>query len=328
MGEHNPWGTNPAKPNLLNYWAWPSVKGKGRAAEAGLLRYLKDNFTIKGAVGMRSGIMDMLALIGIPILSIDINPIAEQKGMPTGLRDSKKNPRDSKKNPKASGWDRGMKLEAALGTKYGRVFIQDDRVDEANPDLPNWKGTFTPGDVGRINEAVANFFGAHPTRDTSHPLHPAAIDRVLTTLGTLDEWTEGQREVFERLAEVISRRYSGLAATDIARFQYRIADLRSGGDGASTPSAPAAASSNNPSSSRGTTTSGVEVKHKPAPTAKAQNTTTTTTPSSGGGGMPLSSVSSLLSPSTASSPLSPATSRDTKKPSSSPMSYAKAAAKK
>lgn len=70
-----------------------------------------------------------------------------------------------------------MKLEKALGSDYGRVFIRDIREGEARKNALNWKGPFNvnkqPNDLDRIENALNNYFGNNPQPcDTSHPLHP------------------------------------------------------------------------------------------------------------------------------------------------------------
>jgi hypothetical protein len=56
--------------NLLEYWKWFN-QAHGRSQEAGLIRYLMDNYNIVGAIGMRSGVTDSFAFLGCRVVSID-----------------------------------------------------------------------------------------------------------------------------------------------------------------------------------------------------------------------------------------------------------------
>lgn len=78
-----PMGERPAQPqrhgpeeeaDLVEYWRWPSIAGRGRRAEVRLLRVIMKNFDIGLAVGMRSGVTDLLRYVGIGTLTIDIHP--------------------------------------------------------------------------------------------------------------------------------------------------------------------------------------------------------------------------------------------------------------
>ncbi len=173
MGEYDPGNAHGlGQPNLYEYWRWDGCAG-GREAQAGLLRHLKITYpNIIGAVGMRSGVTDLLALVGIPVVSIDQDPVA---------RNAAGNPTDTQ--GKAGGWDRGMKFEKAFGAHYGRAFVRDTRANESAHVLAGWTGEFSAGDVGRIGGAMANTFGAAPApRDVSHPLNAVTMNDTITRL--------------------------------------------------------------------------------------------------------------------------------------------------
>ncbi|MEO9481941.1 MAG: DUF4157 domain-containing protein [Ekhidna sp.] len=163
MGDLLPAGGGPFPANLVDYWTWPGINT--REKQAGLLRYLNENYNITGAVGMRSGIMDSLAFAGIKIVSIDISP--------------------TKQGNTSKGWERGSKLEKAYGTDYGRVFVKHQRVGETVGGNP-WVGSFHAADRATIGTAVNNYLGtgaiAIDRKDASHPLSThelhALINRV------------------------------------------------------------------------------------------------------------------------------------------------------
>jgi hypothetical protein len=119
---------------------------------------------------MRSGVMDQLALLGIPIVSIDISPHG-------GLADGKLPDLATSK-----GWDRGLKLEDSYKQNYGHAFVKHERADEKKRNLPAWKGEFHPDDVATIGDAVEFYLGAKANkansdnyRHQSHPLQPAQV---------------------------------------------------------------------------------------------------------------------------------------------------------
>lgn len=165
MGEILPAGIFLA--NLVNYWTWPCCTGD-RKKQAGLLRYLNENFTILGAVGMRSGIMDMLAFAGIPVISIDISP---EKPGGTSL-----------------GWERGSKLERVLGPRYGRSFIKQSRQAEQGITPEGWAGQFQEADMATIGASIGTYFGpgseqlAPGYKDPSHPLFTGKLDALIQRL--------------------------------------------------------------------------------------------------------------------------------------------------
>ena len=106
MGDYPAYTKSEEQATLRNYWTWDSVRNGGRAAEAGLIRYLAEHFNVTGAVGMRSGAMDMLAFVGIPILSIDVDPLQRQ---------------DFEEQPS---WSRTNKLESAYWSdRYSTLYV-------------------------------------------------------------------------------------------------------------------------------------------------------------------------------------------------------------
>ncbi|MEV4940499.1 DUF4157 domain-containing protein [Streptomyces zaomyceticus] len=178
-----------AGPHLLKYWEWPGMTG--RRSELALLHYLKENFTILGAVGMRSGVTDQFAFAGIKTLSIDISP--NQARPRNG--ETEDNETDVEKYA-SKGWERGGKLEAVLGQQYGRAFLREIR--EGDQTVPNeeWEGPFGEQDRAMLRDAIAYFFaeargdgGARATaenfRHYTHPLHQTSLDELeqSTTLG-------------------------------------------------------------------------------------------------------------------------------------------------
>lgn len=176
-------------PHLLKYWEWPGMTG--RRSELALLHYLKENFTIIGAVGMRSGVTDQFAFAGIKTLSIDISP---NQARPTSGQ-TVDDETDVEKYA-SKGWERGGKLEAILGPQYGRAFLREIREDDQT--VPNnvWEGPFGEQDRAMLRDAIAYFFAearsdggalatAEDFRHSSHPLHQASLDELeqSTTLG-------------------------------------------------------------------------------------------------------------------------------------------------
>ncbi|MEL6599956.1 MAG: hypothetical protein AAFR40_10570 [Pseudomonadota bacterium] len=158
MGEVLPANFPAQNANLHNYFLWPAVAGD-RRKQAGLLRYLNENYNVIGAVGMRSGVMDGLALAGFKILSIDISP--------------------EKQGNTSKGWERGSKLERALGASYGRAFIKDERHNETNLQDNNWAGAFSATDKATIGSAADTFFAnQQPAAGTKHPSHPLSVQSL------------------------------------------------------------------------------------------------------------------------------------------------------
>ena len=170
-------------PNLLSYWTWESTRGS-RRRQTSLLRYLSQNYDVVGAIGMRSGVMDQIAILGIPIISIDISPHR-------GLRHGEKPDLATSK-----GWSRGIKLEDAYRERYGHVFLHDARTDELTRPLEGWEGRFSEFDLGTLADSISFYFDgiADPRtyRHRSHPLDPErvqeAFDQLLDQLiGRTDE---------------------------------------------------------------------------------------------------------------------------------------------
>ncbi|XIE81608.1 DUF4157 domain-containing protein [Streptomyces sp. SBR177] len=120
-----------AGPHLLKYWEWEGMTG--RRSELALLSYLKENFTIVGAIGMRSGVTDQFAFAGIKTLSIDISPNQPRPRDGAAVDNEK----DVEKYP-SKGWERGGKLEAVLGPQYGRAFLSEARTDDEKVTDGTW----------------------------------------------------------------------------------------------------------------------------------------------------------------------------------------------
>jgi hypothetical protein len=219
MGEYDPLNAVANnRANLINYWGWAHIGG--RADQAGLIRYFKENFNVIGAVGMRSGVMDSLALSGIPIVSIDINPIANNA---TDVRD-KHHAYEPAAEKKAKGWDRGMKLEQALGPAYGRAFIKENRVGESVGGNP-WAGELSRVDDDIIRGAVSNSLGPAPTRDVSHPLSRVELENTIASLEAVPAavgLNAGQNRVKNRLIDILGRDYSGVDPAVSAGFIDRL----------------------------------------------------------------------------------------------------------
>lgn len=186
-------GEEPAdapQPNLIKYWGFqhdyraPGALAPerlklcrgGRAAESYFLRILAETYNVK-LLAMRSGVTDQLAMLGIPVISIDIDnfhqaavpELLAQPGYQVG------------QDEVAHSWARGSKLEAGLERDYGRVFIQEPRDPRSfGRDDHKWMGGFRRRDKARIDDAVGFYFGtaaasADPhrgIRHSSHPLHP------------------------------------------------------------------------------------------------------------------------------------------------------------
>lgn len=172
-----PMGEQPAGwsgANLLHYWKWPSAPDRRR--QLSLLRYLRDQYTIVGAVGMRSGVLDSLAFAGIKILSIDISPHRIEE-LPS--------------NAPSKGWGRGLKLEQAYGEAYGRVFVERPRegdLERGLQDPESWPGAFHGDDLASIGDALKLYFKPDegPTgRHESHPLAEAPARRAVERLSAM-----------------------------------------------------------------------------------------------------------------------------------------------
>ena len=137
MGEHKPKAEFEAE--LIDYFKWPSCKGLGRAAEARVLRVLAREFKVVGAVGMRSGVTDLLMYMGIPTLSIDIHP---ERGVTS------------------KGWQRSFKRSAAFGERYQRHYLKEERKGELDVDekggkgQQKWAGSFKSKDLEGIKGSL------------------------------------------------------------------------------------------------------------------------------------------------------------------------------
>ncbi len=150
---------------LQDYWTWDSTKGKGRNAEAGLIRFLAQNFDVIGAVGMRSGTMDLLSFVGIPILSIDEDPVLRP---------------DFEEQPS---WARTNKLESTYGSdRYGTIYLNrgPERVGSEYKGHP--KGQFDPQNKGYLEEELSRRF--EETKEdvrkasTWHETHPYGKEKA------------------------------------------------------------------------------------------------------------------------------------------------------
>lgn len=209
MGDIMPAGQFPV--NLVNYWKWKGVET--REQQAGLLRYLNQHYTVTGAVGMRSGIMDSLAFAGIRIISIDISP---HKGGQT-----------------IQGWQRGSKLERAYGPAYGRVFIKYPRTNETAKGNP-WTGSFHANDQAAIGAAIQNYLGggallAPNHKDPSHPLSVQELRALINRVAGQVVPTPPQPPYPQPQGPIsaVDRRdinnIKDLLATDYARVPFRAA---------------------------------------------------------------------------------------------------------
>lgn len=140
---------------LESYWTWPSIKGRGRNAEARLIQYLAANFGVVGAVGMRSGTLDLLAFAGIPILSIDVDPVlrSDPEDKPT--------------------WSRTNKLESAYGSsRYGTIYT--NRGERREPSIyaeGHVEGEFNEHDLGYLEEELMARHGDGSRRPVDYPRH-------------------------------------------------------------------------------------------------------------------------------------------------------------
>jgi len=187
MGEEP---ANAPQPHLIEYWRFqhsyavpPALAPAplnlcrgGRAAESYFLRVVAETYNVK-LLAMRSGVTDQMAMLGIPVISIDIDNF-HQAAVPELLNQPGY---EVGQDEVAHSWARGSKLEAGLERDYGRVFIQDPRDLKAFRRADNkWQGGFRRRDKARIDDAVDFYFGtaqapASPDqgiRHSSHPLHP------------------------------------------------------------------------------------------------------------------------------------------------------------
>jgi hypothetical protein len=165
--------------NLVEYWSWPSVAGYGRRAEARLLRVLTREYNVVAAVGMRSGVTDLLSYLGVPTLSIDIHP---RRGQP------------------AKGWQRPLKREAALGGRYRIVSLLTERDREMETGK-NWPGSFSDRDLAAIKKSFGYLAGGK--QPPQWPQHPAQ------TAGIYEEAKDIARDVEERIEKIDTARKSG-----------------------------------------------------------------------------------------------------------------------
>lgn len=173
MGDFPSFVKSEEQATLKEYWTWPSVRLGGRNSQAGLIRYLAENFNVIGAIGMRSGAMDMLAFAGIPILSIDIDPLLRP---------------DHEEQPS---WARTNKLESEYGSgRYGTIYVERDHTSEA--DERNFQGTFSPRDMRNISDELERRHRNHDGslqrppgdhgRHRSHPYSEASARMALRDL--------------------------------------------------------------------------------------------------------------------------------------------------
>lgn len=152
---------------FVKYWDRSWCQGGGRLKEATYLRYALERLHVVGAIGMRSGAMDMLSFLRVPIISIDVHPL---------VRRNKAIVHDET----FRSWTRGIKLEAVYGASYGRVFLLDERSGEDAQTA--WTGTISGHDIGEISNALSHFFGHRLTRSTSkepyrrHRSHPLSAE--------------------------------------------------------------------------------------------------------------------------------------------------------
>lgn len=165
MGEIDPADLAPAdfKPgaNLVSYWSWGSVAGYGRRAEARLLRVLARDYPVVAAVGMRSGVTDLLCYLGTATLTIDIHP---SRGRP------------------AKGWQRSLKRETAFGGSYRIVSLLTER-DRETVIGAHWKGAFGTGDLAAITKSLGYLVNrSRPSQWPQHPAQTAGIGTVAASI--------------------------------------------------------------------------------------------------------------------------------------------------
>ncbi|MEU3598523.1 hypothetical protein ABZ714_07285 [Streptomyces sp. NPDC006798] len=176
--------------NLTNYWTWPSVKDGGRRAELSLLKYLADEFTVVGAVGMRSGIMDELAFAGIKIVAIDISPHRMDDGLP------------NRTVPK--GWSRGLKLEDVYGRFYGHAFTEHPRENDTKKGIANWEGKFHDSDIRMISHSIKFYLGDESADSATltqymHSSHPLMGENFVAGLNAIQESQFSAYDVLNRI---------------------------------------------------------------------------------------------------------------------------------
>ncbi len=145
-------------PHLVKYYEWAETKD--RRSQLALLYHLNTNFTVLGAVGMRSGVTDQFAFAGIKTISIDITPYQGRQ-----IEEQYPGENAMMRHP-SKGWNRGMKLEEAFGPHYGRAFLKDAREDDLRTDDPNWPGYLSDGDQNSITDAVSFYFTNPKAMDT------------------------------------------------------------------------------------------------------------------------------------------------------------------
>lgn len=136
------------QPNLINYWAWDCFRAypdgtNRRQKENALLRYLHDKYKVV-AIGMRSGGMDALAYVGIPIISIDaaVEFMEEQGGISENS---------------AKSWRRAAKKEDMLAGTYHNVYLEKLRPDDPSSAV-GFTGAFGLNDKQQLSQAVARYF--------------------------------------------------------------------------------------------------------------------------------------------------------------------------
>ncbi|GAA4195300.1 hypothetical protein GCM10022252_40880 [Streptosporangium oxazolinicum] len=171
MGEYNPFGTAGGA-TLFEYWKWGSVNGLGRRAEARLLRVLVETHKVVGAVGMRSGVTDLLRYVGAPTLAIDIHPL---------------------RGTLAKGWQRTLKRERNL-TRYRVVSLLQEREQETMTQS-NWRGTFGASDLVAVTKALGAL-----VHDREAPMdqHPTSTRGVRERSRTLLEDIQRMQQLIEK----------------------------------------------------------------------------------------------------------------------------------
>lgn len=130
-------------PNLLNYWEWMPEKGN-RSMEAGLLKYLNEEYLIVGVLGMRSGIMDLFSFLGYKVISIDR---VDEKGINRVVQTKKGIGEEWYRIIEIKNERKG-EMRTHKNQKYNRKGMGND----------NWDGEFHQQDLDRIVMLAKQFF--------------------------------------------------------------------------------------------------------------------------------------------------------------------------
>ncbi|MEI2737429.1 MAG: hypothetical protein V9F01_01435 [Chitinophagaceae bacterium] len=135
VGEFKPYDWD-EYPTLVNYWNWPSMQSN-RSKQVGLLNYIKTSYNVLGVIGMRSGVIDLFALLGFKTISID------RKG--------------------ERGFKRPYKTQAALGKDFFRVVEmeyprENEKLNSLGDGTVHWKGTIHKKDLEKIISTAKGFF--------------------------------------------------------------------------------------------------------------------------------------------------------------------------